>query len=115
MTGRGERARSHDANWDAADELIAPNYKNTLMPGLDLAGFRAAAMGMSSVIRESHADDLTLIAEGDEVVARFNYRLTLTNGKQLSARNLSYFRLDNGKIVANEPRRARMYLRRSPL
>jgi ketosteroid isomerase-like protein len=73
------------------------------MPGLDLGGFKAAAMGMASVIRESHADDMTLIAEGDEVVARFTYRLTLTRGKQLSARNLSYFRLANGRIVENEP------------
>ena len=44
-----------------------------------------------------------MIAEGDEVVARFNYRVTLTSGKVLSARNLSYFRLENGKIVENDP------------
>jgi exosome complex RNA-binding protein Rrp4 len=85
------------------DELVAPNYVNAMMPGLDLASFKAAAMGMASVIRESHADDLTLIAEGDEVVARFNYRVTLINGTVLSARGLSYYRLDNGKIVENDP------------
>jgi len=91
------------ANWGAVDELLAPNYVNTLMPGLDLAGFKAAALGLASVIQETRVDNLTLIAEGDEVVARFNYGVTLSNGKKLSARNLSYFRLDNGKIVENEP------------
>jgi ketosteroid isomerase-like protein len=85
------------------DDLLAPNYVNAMMPGLDLASFKAGAMGMASVIRESHADELTLIAEGDEVVARFNYQVTLNNGKVLSARLLSYFRLDNGKIVENDP------------
>ncbi len=92
-----------DGNWGVLDELLAPNYVNAMMPGLDLAGFKAAATGMASAVRESHADDLTLIAEGDEVVARFNYRVTLANAKVLSARNISYFRLDNGKIVENDP------------
>jgi ketosteroid isomerase-like protein len=92
-----------DANWGAVDELIAPNFVISLMPGVDLASFKAVAMQMSKAIHESHADDLTLIAEGDEVVARFYYRVTLANGKKLSARNLSYFRLDKGRIVENEP------------
>jgi ketosteroid isomerase-like protein len=60
-------------------------------------------MRLASVIQETRADNLTLIAEGNEVVTRFNYGVTRGNGKKLSARNLSYFRLDNGKIVENEP------------
>jgi ketosteroid isomerase-like protein len=90
-------------NYGAVDELLAPNYVNAMMPGADLGSFRAFAMEMAKAIQESHADDLTLIAEGDEVVARFNYRITLTNGKKLSARNLTYFRLDGGKIVEDDP------------
>jgi hypothetical protein len=40
----------------------------------------------------------------DRLVAEvFDYRITLTSGKELSARSLSYYRLDNGKIVENEP------------
>jgi ketosteroid isomerase-like protein len=91
------------ANWGAADELLAPNYVNAMMPGLDRAGFKAAAMGLKSVIQETRVDNLTLIAEGDDVVARFDYGLTLTNGKKLSARNLTYYRLANGKIAEDEP------------
>ncbi|MGA2513210.1 MAG: nuclear transport factor 2 family protein [Candidatus Limnocylindrales bacterium] len=90
-------------NFSAADELVAPNYVNSMMPGLDFAGFKAAAVQMSKAIQESHADDLTLIAEGNQVVARFIYRITLANGKKLSARNLTYFRLDKGKIVEDDP------------
>ena len=90
-------------NLGAADELLAPNYVNAMIPGADLASFNALAEGMAKAIQESHADDLTLIAEGNEVVARFNYRVTLANGKKLSARNLTDFRLDGGKIVEDDP------------
>jgi predicted SnoaL-like aldol condensation-catalyzing enzyme len=92
-----------DHKWSAVEELLAPNYQNATMPGADLASFKAGAMAMHKVIRESQVDNLTLIAEGDQVVARFNYRITFSNGKKLSARNLTYFRLENGKIAEDDP------------
>jgi hypothetical protein len=44
---------------------------------------KAAAAGMSNLLQERRCDDLTLIAEGDEVVARFTYHESLSDGRNL--------------------------------
>ena len=44
-----------------------------------------------------------LVAEGDSVVFRGNMNVTLASGKKVSARDITYYRLVNGKIVEDEP------------
>ena len=40
-----------------------------------------------------------LVAEGDAVVARFTYAITLPAGEKITARGLTYYRLADGRIV----------------
>ena len=42
------------------------------------------------------------MAEGDAVVARFKYILTLPDGSTATSRALAYYRLDDGKIAVND-------------
>jgi predicted SnoaL-like aldol condensation-catalyzing enzyme len=87
---------------DLVDDLLAPNYINRAMGGLDLAGFKAfltassAGPGPRMVIED-------LVAEGDAVVARFTYAITLPTGEKITARGLTYYGLADGKIVEDDP------------
>jgi hypothetical protein len=49
---------------DLIDELLAPNYVNLAMGDADLAGFKAMAPTMISMMKEARIDDLELVAEG---------------------------------------------------
>ena len=44
-----------------------------------------------------------LVAEGDAVVARFTYAITLPDGQKIEARGLTYYRLADGRIVEDDP------------
>ncbi len=44
-----------------------------------------------------------LVAEGDTVVARFTYAITLPSGEAITARGLTYYRLADGRIVEDDP------------
>jgi predicted ester cyclase len=44
-----------------------------------------------------------LVAEGDAVVARFTYAITLPSGENISARGLTYYGLADGRIVEDDP------------
>jgi predicted ester cyclase len=44
-----------------------------------------------------------LVAEGDAVVARFTYAITLPTGEKITARGLTYYGLADGKIVEDDP------------
>jgi ketosteroid isomerase-like protein len=44
-----------------------------------------------------------LVAEGDAVVARFSYAITLPTGEEISARGLTFYRLADGRIVEDDP------------
>ena len=44
----------------------------------------------------------SLVAEGDEVMARFTMEVS-TTGKTISARGLTYYQLAGGRIVEDEP------------
>jgi predicted ester cyclase len=89
-------------NLELLDELLAPNYTNPTM-GTDLSAFKAMLTGLAAAIPERRFDVLDLVAEGDAVVARFDYGMTNTDGKKISARGLTYYRLADGKIVEDEP------------
>ena len=97
-------------NLGVADEVLAPNYVNR-MTGTDLAAFKGFLTGMKSAFTDMRMEIDDLIAEGDSVVARWKLEATHTGslmgesptGKQVSLRGLTYYRLDNGRIVEDDP------------
>ena len=97
-------------NVGLADEVLAPNYVNR-MTGADLAAFKGMLAGMSSALTDVRYDIDDLVAEGDAVVARWKMEATHTGslmgesptGKRVSSRGLTYYRLDNGRIVEDDP------------
>ena len=70
--------------------------------GTDLAGFKAMLPAMGAVISSMTFDILDLVAEGEAVVARYTSEITLASGKKIDARGLTYYTLDNGKIVVDD-------------
>jgi ketosteroid isomerase-like protein len=86
---------------DLVDDLLATDYVNLGMGGMDRASFKAwlsvasAGPGGGMEIRD-------LVAEGDTVVARFSYAITLPSGEEITARGLTYYRLADGKIIEDE-------------
>jgi predicted ester cyclase len=97
-------------NMSLIDELCAPNYVNR-MTGQGIDSFKQIAGLMNSAISDYHVTIDNLVAEGDEVVARFTMTGTVTgsimgskpSGKTFSVRGLTYYRLSNGKIVEDDP------------
>jgi len=97
-------------NVGVADEVLAPNYVNRTT-GADLAAFKGFLTGMQSALSDVKLDIADLVAEGDSVVARWKMEATHTGslmgepptGKKVSARGLTYYRLDNGRIVEDDP------------
>jgi predicted ester cyclase len=87
---------------DVIDDLLAPNYHNPMMGGVDRAGFKAMLSAMGAVISDMRFDIQDLVAEGDAVVARFTWAYTLASGKKIEGRGLTYYRLADGKIVADD-------------
>jgi predicted ester cyclase len=93
-----------------ADELLAPNYVNR-MTGSDLAGFKGFLAARVGALPDLQMGIQDLVAEGDAVVARYTMEGTHTGslmgesptGKKISIRGLTYYRLDNGKIVEDDP------------
>lgn len=90
-------------NFDAIDDLLAPNYVNKAMGGTDLAGFKAMLPAMGAVISGMRFNIVNLVAEGDAVVARYTSEITLATGKKIEGRGLTYYSLANGKIVEDDP------------
>lgn len=78
------------------DELLAPNFQG------DRASSKAFASALDSAIRGQVFEVVDLVAEGDVVVARFNYRVTVPSGTTTKARGFVLYRLDEGKIVSQD-------------
>jgi ketosteroid isomerase-like protein len=89
-------------NLDLADELLAPDFEGLEFDNTGIAGFKAAMTAIRTVISEFEANIDELVAEGDSVVARCSYRLTLPDGSTTTARGHSYYRLIDGKIAKSE-------------
>ena len=97
-------------NLALADELLAPDYKNSVT-GSDRGGVKAMLTGMRNGVPDLRLDIENMVAEGDAVVTRFTMQGTHTGsmmgeaptGKKFSVRGLCYYRLANGKIVDDEP------------
>jgi predicted ester cyclase len=84
------------------DKLLAPNYMNHL-GNVDLAGFKAMLSNMKSAILTQEIEIDDLVGEGDSVVIRGKFHFTLADGKKTDGRIITYYRLENGKIVEDDP------------
>lgn len=84
------------------DELLAPNYVNPGMGGIDRAAFRGVLSGLGSAFRGGFAIE-NVVAEGDAVVVRFTLTATMPSGEKVPARGLTYYSLANGQIVEDDP------------
>jgi predicted ester cyclase len=99
-----------DGNMSLLDQICAPNYVNRLT-GQGIDSFKQIGGLMKSAIPDYHLTIENLVAEGDQVVARFTMTGTITgsvmgskpSGKAISVRGLTYYRLSNGKIVEDDP------------
>jgi predicted ester cyclase len=91
----------HDAGM--VDKLVAANYVNRGMGNADLSGFKTMISGMRSAMITSDIEVEDLIGEGDAVVFRGKFHATTANGKKVTARGITYYRLANGKIVEDDP------------
>ena len=89
-------------NVDLVDELLAPNYTNRAMAGMDRAAFKAW-LSVASAGPGGGMEIEDLVAEGDAVVARFKYAITLPSGEDISARGLTFYRLAAGRIIEDDP------------
>jgi ketosteroid isomerase-like protein len=90
------------ADLDVLEEVLAPDYANPAMGGAD----RAAMRGLLTQLRAAgtwHFDGIDLVAEGDDVVARYVLEVTREDGEQLAAHGLTYYRLADGMIVEDDP------------
>ena len=87
---------------DRVDELLAPSYVNRAF-GVDLPAFKGMLPGLVAALPERRFDIEELIAEGDAVVARYTSEMRDRNGKTISVRGLTYYRLTDGKIVEDDP------------
>jgi len=92
-----------NGNTDLIDELLAPEYMNLSMGVTNRAGFKSVISGLKASMPARDFEIVNLVAEGDSVVFRGNMNVTLANGKKVSARDITYYRLVNGKIVEDEP------------
>jgi predicted SnoaL-like aldol condensation-catalyzing enzyme len=92
-----------NGNIDLIDELLAPDYMNLSMGITNRAGFKAVISGLNASIPARDFEIVDLVAEGDSVVFRGNMNVTLANGKKVSARDITYYCLVDGKIVEDEP------------
>jgi|WetSurMetagenome_2_1015567.scaffolds.fasta_scaffold65562_2 predicted SnoaL-like aldol condensation-catalyzing enzyme len=88
-----------DHDLDAVDKLLAANYVNRAIGNADLAGFKSMISAMISAKLVSNIEIENLVAEGDSVVFRGKFKATTPDGKQATARGITYYRLANGKIV----------------
>ena len=97
-------------NMSLIDQFCAPNYVNR-MTGQGIDSFKQIAGLMKTAISDYHITIENLVAEDDQVVARFTITGTVTgsimgskpSGKAFSVRGMTYYRLSNGKIVEDDP------------
>jgi predicted SnoaL-like aldol condensation-catalyzing enzyme len=89
-------------NVDLVDELLAPNYVNRPFGASNRAAFKGVLSGLKAAVplRDFKIDDL--VAEGNSVVFRGTMNTTI-DGKKVSARIITYYRLARGKIVEDDP------------
>jgi hypothetical protein len=70
--------------------------------GVDIAGLKALSTAVYAAVGEALIGSLELVAEGDAVVARFEYGVTLPDGSERTSRVLRYFHLTGGRIDVDD-------------
>ena len=83
------------------DDLLAPDYVNRGRGTMDRAAFKAW-LSVASAGPGGGMEIEDLVGEGDAVVARFSYAITLPTGERITARGLTFYRLAEGRIVDDE-------------
>ena len=86
---------------DLVDDLLAADYGNRGMGSMGRAGFKAW-LSIASAGPGGGMQIEDLVAEGEAVVARFRYAITLPGGEEITARGLTFYRLADGRIVEDE-------------
>ena len=86
---------------DLVDDLLGDGYVNRGMGDMDRAGFKAW-LNVASAGPGGRTEIHELVAEGEAVVARFTYAITLADGQEVTARGLAYYRLADGRIVEDD-------------
>jgi ketosteroid isomerase-like protein len=86
---------------DLVDDLLAADYVNRGMGGMGRAAFKAW-LSVASAGPGGGMEIEDLVAEGESVVARFNYSITLPSGEEITARGLTFYRLADGRIVEDD-------------
>jgi ketosteroid isomerase-like protein len=86
---------------DLIDDLLAAEYVNRGMGGMDRDAFKAW-LSVASAGPGGRMEIEDLVAEGDAVVARFSYAIALPNGEQIQARGLTFYRLADGRILDDD-------------
>jgi predicted SnoaL-like aldol condensation-catalyzing enzyme len=87
---------------ELVDDLLSASYVNRGMGDMDRAAFKAW-LAVASAGPGGAMEIKDLVAEGDVVVARFNYSITLPSGEKITARGLTFYRLADGRIVEDDP------------
>jgi predicted ester cyclase len=87
---------------DLVDDLLATNYVNRSLGGMNRAAFKAW-LTVASAGPGGRMEIEDLVAEGDAVVARFTFAITLPTGEKITARGLTYYGLADGRIVEDDP------------
>jgi predicted ester cyclase len=94
-------------NLTALDQFVAPNAVNHTVPaGLPQAPNQFISMHLNA-FPDAQATVEDLLADGDKVVARVNYRATQQGAfrsisptsKPITVMGINIFRIENGKIV----------------
>jgi hypothetical protein len=93
----------HGGNLDVLDEVLASTYVNPAMGGADGAAFKAILTGMAASGIGLNFSDIGLVADGNDVVARFTLEVTRTGAEKATAQGLTYYRLADGKILEDDP------------
>lgn len=92
-----------DGNLAVVDELLAPNYVNKGLGGVNRSAFKEALGGLKAALPERAFEVENIVAEGDSVVFRGTMKITRANGKKESARIITFYRVIDGKIVEDDP------------
>ena len=89
-------------NVELVDEFLGADYVNRAMGDMARPAFKAF-LAASSAGPGARMEIEDLVAEGDAVVARFTYAITLPGGETINARGLTYYGLADGRIVEDDP------------
>ena len=90
-------------NVDAVDKLLAPNYANPSAGITNRDGFKGMVTGLKAALPTRGFEVKDVVAEGASVVFRGNMHMTFADGKKVTARIITFYRLAGGLIVEDEP------------